>query len=219
MRCFLILVLLTGFCLDAPAQSWQAGVQQGISYWLTRKAWGTDRLRTVEGSHLTWDKEIALKYQSKKKLGFELGLGYYHFRQQTPGATEDTILSINGDSYGLSLRMAVLYDVTYPLLGFVFPQMASMKSYIAFTCTPSLLWDDAAVALPDENESYQLCRTRFSVWVGFSYLHEVPLGKRLMLVNQFSFSGRPFVKYREEDYVLPIPNKRVAVQSGLRLKL
>lgn len=200
------------------AQSWHIGAQQGISYWLTRKALGVDRLHTLGGQHLTWDKELTLRYQTKKKLGFELGLGTYHFNQQTPGAATDSIAGIDGDTHALSLRMAVVYDVTYPLLQYMFPRMAAMRSYIGFTCTPTLLWDDAIVT-PVADQSYHLCRNRFAVWVGFSYTHEIPLAKHLLLVSQFAFQGRPFIKYRSSEDVMPFPNKRASIQSGIRFKL
>jgi hypothetical protein len=216
-KCLLLLLFAVG-TVSAHAQSWQVGVQQGISYWLTRRIVGIDRLQTRPGQHLTWDKELILKYQSTRKLGFELGLGTYHFRQQTPGTIGDSILQVDGDTHALSLRMAVVYDVTYPLLGYMFPKMAGMKSYIGFICTPTLLWDNAAVTSRTE-EQYQFRRTCFSMWVGFSYTHEFPLTKRLFLISQLAFQGKPFIKYRINEDVMPYANKRVNIQSGLRIKL
>ncbi len=212
-----ILLLLTITSGNVNAQSWQIGAQQGVSYWLTRKVIGVDRLRTLPGQHLTWDKALTLRYQTRKKLGFKIDAGTYHFRQHTPGAA-DSILAVNGDTYALTLRMGVMYDVTYPLLSYMFPRMAGMKSYIGFTCAPSLLWDDAIIT-NTADESDHLCRNRFGMWVGFSYTHEVPLSKKVLLVSEFAFEGRPFIKYRIDEDVLPVPNKRISVQSGLRFKL
>src|SRR5690606_36386130 len=107
------------------------------------------------------------------------------------------------------------YDVTYPLLGYIFPVLSKMRSYVGFATEPRVLFSKTEIKETGE----ELHDRKFSLLLAFNYMHMVPLSKRWSLPSVLSFSAVPFDKHSRDKGDFYNPSRRIAWHTGIQYHL
>ena len=208
--CLLIICLV----VRADAQQAMIGLRQGGSLWLTKSGLGQGTLKYADGQHFTWDKELFFRDAILKKWYFETGISNFSFNNTTTTGDQATI---SVKSNVIKTNFSLQYDVTYPLLGYIFPRMGGMKSYIGFNVSPMIAFNKYNTTGADSLLSVRK-DVNVRLMVGFSYTHIIPLSPRVSITSVLSFNTGFYSKY------VPLTanthaNKSISWMSGISYNL
>lgn len=214
MRKALTLMLLLLACGCSLQAQEMVGFRQGVSLWMSRYGIGQGTLQLAQGQHFTWDKELFFRGNLEKKWWYEAGIANYRFRN-TGSDRNHSMLSEQNDI--IETNFSLQYDVTNPLIGYMFKGMEQMKSYIGFNVSPAISFNKYQTEDVDGKRTDRRDR-HMSVMIGFSYTHVIPITSRLNIVSRFSFETNSFSKYRSL-VGFSRPNKSIGWQTGIAYSL
>lgn len=214
MRYF-ILVILVFQVAGANAQQYAIGLRHGASFWMTENQIGKGSLRTPPGQHFTYDKELYLRLDTKSKWDYEAGISHYYFDIDRDIHVNDKLQHARQRVQVADIKLSLQYDVTYPLLGYIFPAFSKMKTYVGFATTPRLQFETIEIKETGE----RIDRKSVSVLFAFSYTHIVPVSKRWSVSSSLSFSAVPFDKHLRRKGDFYDPNRRIAWHGGMQYRL
>lgn len=205
------LILLVG---SALAQGPLLGVRQGVGLWLNKRGIGQGSLVYADGQHLTWNKEVFYRDVIRQKWSYETSLTYFSFNNVRQGKR---FASRTEKNEVLKTSFSVQYDVTYPLIAYMFPFLRHARSYIGFNAAPIISFDRYRTIALDGTETKENGQ-HVMMMIGFSYTHIIPVSKRLNITSVLSFQTNAFHKYTINPYH-EVPNKSVTWMGGLGYKL
>lgn len=215
MKSFLFILIPLFLCAGlASAQQSILGVRQGIGLWLNKRGIGQGSLIYAEDQHLTWNKEVFYRNVIRQKWSYETSLSYFSFNNVRKGKRYASRTERNEV---LKTSFSVQYDVTYPLMAYMFPFLRHARSYIGFNAAPMISFDRYNTVALDGSETKEN-RQHIMMMVGFSYTHIIPVSKRLNITSVLSFQTNAFYKYTiNPDHELP--NKSISWMGGLGYRL
>ena len=205
----IILTILFLCCFAFHSNAQMLGVRQGYSLWLSKYGIGQQSLKYADGQHFTWEKEIFYRQKISTKWLVESDLTYYalkntRYEKEMPVSLRNDIIKSN---------VSLQYDVTYPLLGYMFYFMQGMHSYVGFNVSQNISFNKKEKQQVDGTTSTSKSTDVFMM-VGFSYTHVIPVSKRLSLTSCFSFNTNSFSKYQPAA-IYSRPNKSVSWMMGM----
>ena len=212
-KIILIIILLFCFAFFGKAQENMMGVRQGYSLWLSKYGIGQNSLKYADGQHFTWDKEIFYRQKISSKWLVESSLTYYALKNSR--YEKEAPISLRNDIIKSSISLQ--YDVTYPLLGYMFYFMQGMHSYIGFNVSQNISFNKKEKQQIDGTMSTSKSTDVFMM-VGFSYTHVIPVSKRLSLTSGLSFNTNSFSKYQPAA-IYNRPNKSISWMMGMGYNL
>lgn len=209
-----ILLVLLLQAATTQAQQYAIGLRHGASFWMTKNSIGKGSLRTPPGQHFTYDKELYLRIDARSKWDYEAGISHYKFDVDRNIHVAEMVQARQRVQV-VDLKLSLQYDVTYPLLGYMFPALSKMKTYVGFATTPRLQFERIDIKETGE----RIDNTSVSVLFAFSYTHIIPVSKRWSVSSSLSFSAMPFDKHLRDKDDFYDPNRRIAWHGGMLYKL
>lgn len=210
----IIATILSLFVIEAGAQDQMFGFRHGFSLWLHQQGLGQGMLKYAQGQHYTWDKELFYRDVISDKWHFEASLANFNFKN-TFTDRRNTITHEQNDI--LKTKFSLQYDVTYPLLGYMFPFMQGMRSYIGFNTSHLVSFNKYDATMADGTQSHKK-DINVMVMLGFSYTHIIPISKKLNITSELGFYSNTFsVRGHTPGYTRP--NKSVTWLGGFAYNL
>lgn len=179
------------------------GIKHGISLWLTKSGYGQGSLSFSERQTITYDKGITSRITLTPKFVLEESLHYYKYKGTDMLEAEDV----------LELKNSIQYDVTYPLLGYMFPILKNTKTYVGLSVAPRIHVSGK------NNETQNNRETFYSCLLGFSYTHIIPVSKSIFVQSQYIFEMKPLDNHKVYNNNIPLDNRRISWNTSLIFKL
>lgn len=200
-----LLVILLPFILTSCSLYAQTyvGIKHGISLWLTKTGYGRGSLSFSERQTAAYDKGITSRTTLSPKFVLEESLLYYTYKETGINNAEDV----------LELKNSIQYDVTYPLLGYMFPILKHTKTYVGLSIAPRIHILRSSEELTDNNQTFYSCL------LGFSYTHIIPLSKNIFVQSQYIFEMKPLDNHKIYTGNVPLDNRRISWNTSLIFKL
>jgi hypothetical protein len=216
-------ILILSFLLSgtSTAQQLFAGGRQGVGFWLTKNGNGIGSLKYAPDNHFSWNKELFLRRHTTR-WAYELGVTNYNMRYDRHHEKDGVRHHSDHRTRFVETNLSVQYDVTYPLVGYMFPALVKMKSFFGFTLTPRLAFEkiSASEELPSGNRTSTDSRnTSFSLFIGMSYTHVIPISKNWSVTSSFNFRMQPMDKYLRDEGDFYEPNRQISVMTGVLYSL
>ena len=200
-----LLVILISFILTScsiHAQTY-VGIKHGISLWLTKTGYGRGSISFSDRQTATYDKGITSRITLSPKFALEESLLYYTYEETGINNAEDV----------LELKNNIQYDVTYPLLGYIFPVLRNTKTYVGISVAPRMHILKNRKELTDSKGIFYSCL------LGFSYTHIIPLSKNIFVQSQYVFEMKPLDNHKVYTGNVPLDNRRISWNTSLIFKL
>ncbi len=179
------------------------GIKHGMSLWLTKSGYGRGSLSFSERQTATYDKGITTRISLSPKFVLEESLLYYTYSETDISNAEDVV----------EIKNSLQYDVTYPLLGYMFPILKHTKTYVGLSVTPRVHMSR------NNNETSGAREAFYSCLLGFSYTHIIPLTKNIFVQSQYIFEMKPLDNHKVYTGNLPLDNRRISWNTSLIFKL
>lgn len=144
IRTILALGLIAGLTNEANAQHFSVGARTGVGTLIeVRKG-------TKDVQNITWDKEIFLRYETKRRLAFETGITHYKYdypidlRDGLEYANLDfapspyEFIEGSGTVNAYAINLSAQYDISCPFLKDHCPVFKNLRSYIGINLMPTI---------------------------------------------------------------------------------
>jgi len=174
-----------------------------MSLWLTKSGYGRSSLSFSERQTATYDKGITTRITLSPKFVLEESLLYYTYSETDISNAEDVV----------EIKNSLQYDVTYPLLGYMFPIMKHTKTYVGLSVAPRIHISR------NNNETSGNGEVLFSCLLGFSYTHVIPLTKNIFVQSQYIFEMKPLDNHKVYTGNVPLDNRRISWNTSLIFRL
>lgn len=179
------------------------GIKHGMSLWLTKSGYGRSSLSFSERQTATYDKGIATRITLSPKFVLEESLLYYTYSETDISNAEDVV----------ELKNSLQYDVTYPLLGYMFPILKHTKTYVGLSLAPRIHISRNNNETPGNEEVFYSCL------LGFSYTHVIPLTSNIFVQSQYIFEMKPLDNHKVYTGNVPLDNRRISWNTSLIFRL
>lgn len=200
-RSTILLPLL--FIINSLYAQTYIGMKHGMSLWLTKSGYGRSSLSFSERQTATYDKGLTTRITLSPKFVLEESLLYYTYSETDISNAEDIV----------ELKNSLQYDVTYPLLGYMFPILKHTKTYVGLSVVPR-------VHMTRNNNEASGGRDAFySCLLGFSYTHVIPLTKNIFVQSQYIFEMKPLDNHKVYTGNVPLDNRRISWNTSLIFRL
>ncbi|GEM_PF-5426844 len=200
-RSTILLPLL--FIINSLYAQTYIGIKHGMSLWLTKSGYGRSSLSFSERQTATYDKGITTRITLSPKFVLEESLLYYTYSETDISNAEDVV----------EIKNSLQYDVTYPLLGYMFPIMKHTKTYVGLSVAPRIHISR------NNNETSGNGEVLFSCLLGFSYTHVIPLTKNIFVQSQYIFEMKPLDNHKVYTGNVPLDNRRISWNTSLIFRL
>lgn len=191
------------FIINSLHAQTHIGIKHGISLWLTKSGHGRGSLSFSERQTATYDKGITTRITLSPKFVLEESLLYYAYSETDISYAEDLV----------ELKNSIQYDVTYPLLGYMFPILKHTKTYVGLSIAPRIH------VARNNNEASGGRDAFYSCLLGFSYTHVIPLTKNIFVQSQYIFEMKPFDNHKVYTGNIPLDNRRISWNTSLIFRL
>ncbi|MBN8670857.1 MAG: hypothetical protein ACK4EY_03470 [Flavipsychrobacter sp.] len=203
MRKLSTILLSLLFIINSLHAQTHIGIKHGLSLWLTKSGYGRGSLSFSERQTATYDKGITTRITLSPKFVLEESLLYYAYSETDISYAEDVV----------ELKNSLQYDVTYPLLGYMFPILKHTKTYVGLSIAPRIHM------ARNNNEASGGRDAFYSCLFGFSYTHVIPLTKNIFVQSQYIFEMKPFDNHKVYTGNIPLDNRRISWNTSLIFKL
>lgn len=200
-RSTILLPLL--FIINSLYAQTYIGMKHGMSLWLTKNGYGRSSLSFSERQTATYDKGITTRITLSPKFVLEESLLYYTYSETDISNAEDIV----------ELKNSLQYDVTYPLLGYMFPILKHTKTYVGLSVAPRVHMSR------NNNETSGNGEVFYSCLLGFSYTHIIPLTKNIFVQSQYIFEMKPLDNHKVYTGNVPLDNRRISWNTSLIFRL
>lgn len=203
MRKLSTILLSLLFIINSLHAQTHIGIKHGLSLWLTKSGYGRGSLSFSERQTATYDKGITTRITLSPKFVLEESLLYYTHSETDISYNEDVV----------ELKNSIQYDITYPLLGYMFPILKHTKTYVGLSIAPRIHMLRSSEELTDNKATFYSCL------LGFSYTHIISLSKNIFVQSQYIFEMKPLDNHKIYTGNVPLDNRRISWNTSLIFKL
>lgn len=224
----ILLVTISALLLSnaVNAQGITAGIRTGFDV-------STDITNHKENKpQALWQKQIFTRYETKKRLAFEIYANQSNDRQKiTPPdlvyfdnflPPTHEILDIEEKTNKLLLGASIQYDISCSKLKEKCPILKNLKSYVGVTANITHTWSKEYVILKSVADgSFSKDTHKSNYWddiqVGLNHTTIYSFNK-LFLISTASFTVNPWA-INNRLYMQNTPNSRLSLMAGIGYKL
>ncbi len=227
MKKLTCLLLLYCIAVGAHAQQWSAGFLTGTSYWMDRKVQVSLPNSTLKGQHMSWEKSLFARYETKKRLAFQARLSYdrlaYSYYSNI-GDWENAIFVGGTDKLEfqfVALDLTMQYDITCPHFSSC-PVMKNFKSYMGLTMSHLVMHTDASSVDFFLNEAPRTNSSRstgLNFWIGLTNTTKYAFSDHLDLIADVNFLIDPAHFFNGgRSFYYNTPDSKFSFQFGAAYK-
>jgi hypothetical protein len=172
---------------------------------------GMGSMSLNSGQNIMHDKGISFRYYSGNKWMHELSGNNYSVKNEEDKAEIKTKYETNA----FELAYAIHHDVTYPGIGYMFPWLRKMKTYIGVSITTGIYTEKINVT----NSAKDIRHQNYSCLLGFHYSRIFPITPTLSISSQILYITDIFQKYNSLSAASINIDKRLGVNTAILIKL
>lgn len=194
---YILAILLTMLTYSTVAQI-QLGYRQGNSIWVTKSGHGQGSFSDSRLQKITYDREVFFRFPLRKKIFVECGSQYYSF------ATGKKYEYVGKESI-LQLNNHIQFDITNPLLGYLYPRLTNIRAFAGLNLSPR-------IHLTNKSQYHTLM-------LGLSYTHIFPVTDKICIGSQFSYQAVILDHLKVYVGEAPSLNRRISWQTSIIYRL
>ncbi|MBS1588125.1 MAG: hypothetical protein JST52_00780 [Bacteroidetes bacterium] len=229
MKHLLVLIFAGLSSFFSQAQSFYAGIRTGASYWMNHQI-NNGKTNTIEGQHITWDKDFFVNYQSKKRWSFELSGEQYAFNQgvinETYGCDYNALYNTyamwvnrtHETSQNYAIRLSILYHLSCPQIESKCKIMARLHNYLGISIS-SVFSKNITKYGFEESEQTKSIQHETTFWTGIQHILKFDLSKNLSLNSYVLGQVNPMDLFSNHSISQNKRNVRMNVALGIGYRL